>query len=498
MTVQDYLRILRERWLLVVSATLVGALAGGLAWFVQPVEYTARLTLYVSAQAADTTTSAYQGSLLSQQRVASYVTLVSSTRVSREVVRTLGLAETPEAVADRVSASSATDSVLIDVTVVGPTPATASAVANSVGTVFVDLVAELEQPASAGGAAPVAVRVVQGATAPTTPSSPDLPVPLALGLLAGLALGAALALTRNALDTSIKSVEQLHEAAHAPNLGIVAYDPMVPKRPLTLHEDPQAPRGEAFRQLRTNLQYIDVDTPPAVIIVTSALAGEGKTTSVCNLAIALAAAEHSVVIVEADLRKPGVADLLGLERSAGLTDVLAGRVRSEQVIQSWGGGRFDVLASGPLPPNPSELLASRQMRTLFGELRHRYDVVLVDSPPLLPVTDAAAMAPATDGVILVCRFRTTTGEQVRRAVTALDAVSAHLLGTVFTMVPRSGSGAYAQYSYHSETKRTERGLPIGPARAHGDEGTNGHANGRAEDHRPAGAQHGSRSVSGDR
>jgi capsular exopolysaccharide synthesis family protein len=455
-TVQDYLRILRERWLLVVVAALVGALAGGLVWFAQPVEYTARLTLYVSAQSAETTTSAYQGTLLSQQRVTSYVTLVGSTRVGREVVRVLRLAESPEAVADRVSATSATDSVLIDVTVVGAAPAAAATVANTVGAVFVDLVAELEQPADPGGTAPVAVRVVEGATAPAAPSSPELPVRVALGLLAGLALGTAAAFTRNAVDTSLRSVEQLHDAARVPNLGVIAYDPMVPRRPLTLHEDPQAPRGEAFRQLRTNLQYIDVDTPPAVIVVTSALAGEGKTTSVCNLAIALAAAEHSVVVVEADLRKPGVADLLGLERSAGLTDVLAGRTRCEQVVQSWGGGRFDVLTSGPLPPNPSELLASGQMRNLFGELRRRYDVVLVDSPPLLPVTDAAVMAPATDGVILVCRFRTTTGEQVRRAVAALDAVSAHLLGTVFTMGPRSRSGAYAEYAYRSRAQQGSR------------------------------------------
>lgn len=457
MTVQDYARILRERWVLIVAAALVGLLAGGLAWTLRPVEYTARLTLYVSAQAADTTTSAYQGSLLSQQRVVSYVTLVGSTRVSREVVRRLGLAESPEAVAGRVSASSATDSVLIDVAVVGAAPAEASAVANAVGAVFVDLVAELEEPSTPGGVAPVVVRVVQRATAPAAPSSPDLPVPLALGLLAGLALGAGLALVRNALDTSIKSVEQLRDASGVPNLGLVAYDPRVPGRPLTLHEDPQSPRAEAFRQLRTNLQYIDVDSPPEVIVVTSALAGEGKTTSVCNLAIALAAVERSVLVVEADLRRPGVADLLGLERSAGLTDVLAGRARSEEVVQPWGGGRFDVLTSGPLPPNPSELLASRQMRSLLDELRHRYDVVLVDSPPLLPVTDAAAMAPATDGVILVCRFRTTPREQVHRAVAALEAVSASLLGTVFTMVPRSGRSGYAQYAY--DTHRTRRDLP---------------------------------------
>lgn len=456
MTIQDYLRVLRERWIIIVSAVLVAMIGAGAVWSLRPPEYTAKLTMYVSAQAADTANAAYQGSLLSAQRVSSYVKLVGSTRVSRAVIRDLGLVGTPEAVAGQVSASSAPESVLIEVAVVGGSPEEAAAVADSVGRVFIELVAELERPSAPGDVPPVAVRVVEPATVPTRPSSTGLPVTLVLGLLGGAAVGLGLALARNAMDTSIKSVEQLHNAAGAPNLGTIAYDGKIPKQPLTVHEDPQSPRAEAFRQLRTNLQYVDVDNPRKVIVVTSALPGEGKTTSVCNLAIAMAAAGSAVLVVEADLRRPEMTDLLGLDGSAGLTDILAGRLRSQQVIQPWAGGSFDVLASGPLPPNPSELLASRQMGALLGELRDRYDVVLVDSPPLIPVTDAAAMAPATDGAILVCRFKKTTREQVGRGAAALAAVSVPLLGTVLTMVPRSSSRAYARYNayYHAERPPT--------------------------------------------
>lgn len=221
----------------------------------------------------------------------------------------------------------------------------------------------------------------------------------------------------------------------------------MPVRPLTVHEDPQSPRAEAFRGLRTNLQFVDVDHPRKVIVVTSPLPGEGKTTVVCNLAIALGAADSRVLVIEADLRRPRVADLLGLERAAGLTTVLAGGVGFEQAVQPWSGGLFDVLTSGQLPPNPSELLASKQMKALLGELRERYDVVLIDSPPLLAVTDAAALAPATEGAVVVCRFRKTTRDQLRNAVEALHAVSARVLGTVFTMVPSStGPRAYTRYT----------------------------------------------------
>ncbi len=467
MTIQDYLQVLREQWVIVLSAVLIALMGAGAAWSLRPPEYTATLTMYVSAQATETANAAYQGSLLSQQRVSSYVDLVGSTRVSREVIRDLGLTVTPEAMAAQISASTAPDSVLIDVAVVGRSPERVTAVADSVGRAFTDLVAELERPSSPDGVPPVVVRVVQPAAVPVAPSSPGLTTFLSLGLMGGAIAGVGLALARSAMDTGIKSPGQLREAAQAPNLGTIAYDSKVPKRPLTVHEDTQSPRAEAFRQLRTNLQYVDVDNPCKVIVVTSAMPEEGKTTSVCNLAIAMAANESRVLVVEADLRRPTLADLLGLERSAGLTDILAGRMRSEQVIQPWAGGRFDVLASGPLPPNPSELLGSRQMAGLLDEMRDRYDVVLVDSPPLLPVTDAAAMAPYTDGVILVCRFTKTTREQVRRGVAALAAVSVPLLGTIFTMVPRSGPRAYASFHsyYGAESPGTVR--PLRPARTPG-------------------------------
>jgi len=299
----------------------------------------------------------------------------------------------------------------------------------------------------------VVVRVVQPAAEPTA-SSTGLAVTLAFGLLTGLAVGVGAALARNALDTSVKSPQRLREATQAPILGTIAYDPQVPKRPLTLHEDPQSPRSEAFRQLRTNLQFVDVDHPRKAIVVTSSTPGEGKTTTVCNLAIAMAAAGSRILVIEGDMRRPKVADLLGLERSVGLTSILAGQVRVEQAIQRWAGGRFDVLVSGPLPPNPSELLASKHTEVLLEQLREQHDTVLIDSPALLPVTDAAAVASATDGAILVCRFKETSQGQVQAAAEALQAVSAPLLGTVFSMVPASGSGAYAKYNAYYHTDQT--------------------------------------------
>ncbi len=298
------------------------------------------------------------------------------------------------------------------------------------------------------------MRVVQPAAVPTTPSSTGLPITLALGLLAGLAVGVGGALARNALDISVKSPDQLREIADAPNLGNIAYDAQVTKRPLTVHEDAQSPRAEAFRQLRTNLRFVDVDNPRKVILVTSSLPGEGKTTTVVNLAIALAQAETRVLVIEADLRRPKVADLLGLERNVGLTSVLSGRIHVGQGIQRWGGGFFDVLTSGPLPPNPSELLGSRHM---------------ADDAPATCVTcttwcwstrrrcSRSPMRPRwrrrLTGRSSSAGTRRPPRTQVETAVSALRAVSAPVLGTVFTMVPSSGPRAYAQYNSYYRTEK---------------------------------------------
>jgi len=451
-TIRDFLRVIREQWLVVLVCFALGLSGAAAVFFLRPAEYTAKLTMYVSSQGGDTTSAAYQGAQLSQQRVSSYVQLVSSRRVSEDVIRELRLTETPEDLSEQIVASSAIDSVLIDIAVVDQSPKRAAALANAVGKVFTGLVNELERPLTTGVTPAVAVRVVQPAAEPIVPSSTGLAVTLALGLVAGLVVGVCGAFIRNALDIVVKSPDQLRSAAGAANLGTIAHDSGVPKRPLTVHEDPHSPRSEAFRQLRTNLQFVDVDRPRKVILITSSMPSEGKTTTLVNLAIAMASAGNRVLVVDADLRRPKVTDLLGLERTIGLTSVLSGRVRTEHVIQSWGGGAFDVLASGPLPPNPSELLASKHMEVMLDDLRREYDVVLIDSPPLLPVADAAAVAPATDGAILVCRFKQTTRTQVASAVAALSAVSAPLLGTVLTMVPSSGPHAYAQYNsyYRSE------------------------------------------------
>jgi capsular exopolysaccharide synthesis family protein len=447
-----YLLIVRERWRVVTAGLVLGVGAAAIAtWAVVPV-YEADVTLFVAAQdSAGDAAQAYQGSLMSQQKVKSYTRLVTSERIRQDVARR-GLAPEPDAIRADVQPGT----VLLTITAVDPSPNRAQLLADAAAEAFSGLVAELERP-TGGGQPAVAVKVVEHARLPVTPVSPRPVSNGVLGVLIGLATGVGAALVRNALDTSIRSVEMLQDLVTAPSLGTVAFDPRASTRPVITYPHSASPRAESLRRIRTNLQFVDVDHPARTIVITSSLPNEGKSTLSCDLAVTLAEAGRTVAVVDADFRIPRIGDYMGLESAVGLTSVLIGHARLEEALQPCGRGGMTVLASGPIPPNPSELLASRHVVDVLELLAARFDVVLVDTPPLLPVTDAAILASRCDGAVLVVRHGRTTKQQVKESVNALEAVSARLLGTVTTMTPRTRVAD--AYRYHRADEAATAPLP---------------------------------------
>ncbi len=252
---------------------------------------------------------------------------------------------------------------------------------------------------------------------------------------------------REVLDTSVKSAGALAELTGAPVLSSVPADSRARKDPLIVAGSAGSVRAEALRQLRTNLQFVNVDDPARTLVVTSAVPGEGKSTTACNLAIVFAEAGKRVVLVDADLRRPRLAEYLGVDGTIGVTNVLAGQATVDDALQEWGTSGVFVLPSGSVPPNPSELLGSRNMAALLEALRGGFDMVIVDTPPLLPVTDGALAAALVDGTVLVFRCGKTSAAQVRSATEALVAVDAKVLGCVLNMTPRKGQLGYAYYGY---------------------------------------------------
>ncbi|WP_309491626.1 MULTISPECIES: polysaccharide biosynthesis tyrosine autokinase [unclassified Microbacterium] len=263
----------------------------------------------------------------------------------------------------------------------------------------------------------------------------------------GLALGLAIAMLRTVLDNRIHTLHDIETLTDRPVLGGIAFDPDAAKRPLIVHADPRSPRAESFRSLRTNLQFLDLDSGPRIFVVSSAGPGEGKSTTTANLAIALAETGARVALIDGDLRLPRVADYLAIEGGVGLTDVLIGRVDVADALQKWGTTDLYVLPSGQIPPNPSELLGSAAMDQVLASLGEYFDYVLIDAPPLLLVTDAAVVGSKTRGVIIAAASGKTKKQELSGALRALETAGVQMLGIVVTMLPTKGPDSYGYGAY---------------------------------------------------
>jgi tyrosine-protein kinase len=440
----DYLRVVRKRWRTIAAVTLALVAVAALVTLWSPKVYQARTQLFVSTSAGDDSSQLLQGSSFTQQRVKSYSDVITSPTVLDPVIDQLGLKTTAEALGERVSASVPLDTVLIDVMVDDASPEQSARIADAVGKQFAQSVSELER-VSASGPSPVKVSVVRPPSVPTAPISPKPVRNVALGLVLGLMLGLGAALLRDLLDTSIRGERDVKDATDETVIGGIMYDADSSKRPLIVQSEPHGPRSEAFRALRTNLQFIDAATHPRSMTFTSSLPGEGKTTTTANLAISMAAGGSRVCVVEGDLRRPRMLRYMGMEGSVGLTNVLIGQAELADVLQPFGESNIQVLGAGQIPPNPSELLGSEAMARTVRELEAMFDYVIIDAPPLLPVTDAAVLSTITGGVVVVVGCDIVHKEQLNRGLESLRAVNGNVLGLVVNRIPTRGADAESYY-----------------------------------------------------
>ncbi|MEH6820660.1 MAG: polysaccharide biosynthesis tyrosine autokinase [Dietzia psychralcaliphila] len=461
MDLRDLLSVLRARWVVIVAATLIGGLlALGLSLLTTPT-YQARVQFYVTvAGGENAAAAAYQGSLGAQQRVQSYAALIESTDIAREVIAASEVDLTANEVADKTTATADARTVLLNVAVTDSDPQRALDVAQGFGEVLPEAISRLETP-DGGGPALAKLTVVNPPALPESPVAPKTEQNVAVGLALGLLAGIGIALLINTLDRRVKSKEQLESIAGKPVVGSIPFRKAEDKEKGAEHIVPfregHSPAAESFRRLRTNLQFLNVDNPPRVFVLTSSIATEGKSEIAINLSLALAEAGNRVLLIEADLRRPLVVSYMSMPDKVGLTNVLSGQADFADVVQETRHEGVDLLACGPLPPNPSELLASDMARQLLQDLRRSYDYVIIDSPPLLPVTDGALLARITDGALLVVRSHRTTSDQVAQAVDNLEKADAALLGLVTVAnkpAKKGSSGYYDSYYYSSKQSST--------------------------------------------
>lgn len=465
MTILEFFRTTRANLWLLIIGIIVGAAAGFGYASLQPKVYAASSSGYVTVGESGTV-DVLSGSSAAKERARSYAAIVSSEAVAQKIKQNNPeLSLTTGQIRASLTATAGDNAALITVSAQASSPKNAQLLANSALQATADYIKEIEQnPGNAqalvngdsnAAATPSVnsntVRVIPLNNASVNPPlvSPNYQQNTLIGAVIGLVVVYAAIFLRRALDQRIRTRDDATKATGASILGVLPVSEDLSEENIVNGDTDDHIAQESIRQLRTNLRFVNVDTPPRSFIVTSAVPGEGKSTVSLSLARSLADAGSPVILIDADLRRPTVAKKLKLDAKVGLTQVLAGQVEIANAVHQLGDSNLFVLPAGRIPPNPSELLGSDKMRQLIKELSEEF-IVVVDVPPLLPVTDASLLSNSVDGVILVGSIGRSHREQMTEASSILKKVNANLFGLVLNRAPRKGLGnSYYGFGYAS-------------------------------------------------
>lgn len=445
MDLLQLLALVRRNVLTLIAALLVGLGLGAGVSYLQPVLYSATSSGFVvTGGGSELVTDAFERRNLAEGQASTYLALVGSRSVAETVAEEMGLS----AAEVYGSLQGSTEAAIFRITATASDPDLAAEMADTAIQVTSEAANDLETMTISGeSTGKTVLRIVpfEPARVPSDPISPNWTRNLVLGLMLGLLGGFGLVVLRHTLDRRVREALDVEEITGSSALGIIPWaEELAENRSLTRNRGAAA---EALRLLRTNLRFVSVDNPPRSIVVTSANPGEGKSTISAQLASLLAEAGQPTVLIDADLRRPRLATYFGVDATVGLTQVVAGSVELADAIMPTTQENLLFLPAGRVPPNPSEIVGSHRMRDLIESLSREYTVI-IDAPPLLPVTDAGLLSGAADGTVLVVRHSSTRKEHVTLATNNLARVGGTLLGFVINQVPKAemGSAAYG-YSY---------------------------------------------------
>jgi receptor protein-tyrosine kinase len=459
---RDYLRILwGRRWLIVLCMAVAAGSALGFSARITP-SYAATAKVFVGPRTVEKSDAAGVLSELtaSQQYVTSYAEILKSRPLAEIVVQKTGATITPSQLSEKTDTKILPDTRLIEVTVTDTNADRAQTYVNQMVNSFVE-----DDGGLFGGGSAITASVFEPALKPTEPVSPKPLQNGVIGGLLGLMLGVGIAFVLEQLDTTLRNKEDV-EKILAP-IPVIASIPLAPgnkERSLFMESDTNSPQAEAIRILRTNIQFFSVDRPVNRVLVTSPFAGDGKTTVASNLAVGMAAVGSSVLLIETDLRKPVLNKMFGGPQSPGLSDILSGQATLSESIRRTRIPNLSIIVAGPTPPNPSELLGSERMADLINTVSSMVDIVILDTPPALPVTDAAVLAPHTDGVILVVRAGQTHAHKALDVTKNFERHDVRVLGVAINGVDREMDGGYYyRYTYGREEEKGIAGRKRGRA-----------------------------------
>lgn len=450
-TLTDYVRRIAQRWRVIVSTMAVLVVLATVITLLITPTYESRARVFVSnsGQNQDISTALGAG-IYAQQKVLSYAAIASSEKMAEAVIQDLNLNVSPAQIASSVTTSVEFGTVLVTIVVTDESAERANDIASSIIDNYNRVVADVD--VADGEKSPVTVSVMESPTQPTSPTSPKIGLNIVAALFAGFLIGIALAALRDLLDDTVKTVDDL-ESIDLATLGPIptrstkrrgrSTEP--PSTLISFNEN--TPAAEAFRQLRVNLQFASLDRQPRKLLVTSSGPGEGKSFVCANLAAVYAATGLRVVLVDLDLRRPMLAERLGLERTVGVTSVLLRRAELEDALQPVDDTNIMLLASGPLPPNPADVLSTHVLAETLDRLADDFDIVVIDSPPAGMFADARQLASLVDGTIVVSRHKHTRKGPLADTVKGLRDVGGNVLGVILNRAPTTGRGDYDTYGY---------------------------------------------------
>ena len=437
MTFEELIKLTRRQVVAIAIGLVTGLFLSLVVVWLTPVSYKAsadayvRVTVSQDGEAPQQTDSYYAASQLATQKVKAFVPVFTSDAVARGVIDSLGLDTTSAELSRSLSATNKNNTLTITVTATASSASEARSIADEVVRQSAEQVKQLE-----GEDSPVTVVLMSPSSLSATTRSPSVPTYLGGGILGGVLLGYALALGREVWDKRVRSASDIAAVIDRPVLGVIPASNAIAHGQVNADGGPGA--EEAFRKLRTNLRYANVDEGVRSFVVTSGVQGDGKSTVACNLARVMALAGRSVVLIDGDLRRrrPQDEGKAG-RRHPGLTQLLVGATSLDGVLVQSAVPGLRIIPAGDPPPNPSELLGSERMSDLVTYLSSKH-VVIIDAPAALPVTDAAALGAHTDGVLLVARTGRTTDDQLEQTIAAIRQGGGTILGVVLNQVPSSG------------------------------------------------------------
>jgi capsular exopolysaccharide synthesis family protein len=437
-----------RRRLIPIVVCLIAGLAGGyyFAYHGSPV-YKATSQALVTVSATTNLSEVITGELLTNNSIATYASVASSRAVAERVIVALGIEATPSDLQKQINAVVEKNTQIIDITANSNTAAGAARLADATEAALAAELVDLQPNETQR----VVAQLLDPAPVPTHATSPQPPLDITVGAILGLLTGLGIAAGIEALDRTVKNSAHGDALFGAPLLAAIPRrrGPMV-----VVTAGTDRPESEPYRTLRTAVRFLRPDRPIKTLLITSAGPGDGKTTTAANLATAIALSGERVIVLDADLRRAGLAHAFGLEHSVGLTSLVLGTSTLADALQHRE-RNLDVLASGPLPPNPSEIVGSQLFNHVLQQLSELADIVIIDAPPLLPVTDALAMAAQVDGVLIVARHGTTLRSAAGEARSKLEGIGANVVGYVLNAVPaREARSYYAEYYYRPQQRQT--------------------------------------------